>query len=1093
MNRFALAAAALCCLCGSSRGGAEPPADQVRFDFETGDLQGWRVVEGAFAKLLNDRDLFRNRPTVPFNKQGKYFLDTVEAGHDPQTGIVESPVFVLSGPIVSFQIGGGRHPDTYLALCTEDGKEVLKAQGVNDEILQRVEWSAPQLVGHKVFLRIVDRNQGGWGHVTFDDFTAQGKLDPKATEESFARAEARLARRELQARVGQLDFAALRQAIEDLTETFPRQYTRGREFLKRLPGYEREVARVATILEQGDSDALKRAMKPFEELLAFQREALVANPLVSGQPILFVVRSQYRPDHHNTETMFQTGEINTGSFQGGGALKVIDFANGGEVRTLLEVPDGVARDPEVHFSGKRIVFSMRRNIDDDYRVYEINADGAGLKQLTFAPGVTDIDPLYLPDGSIAFSSTREPKYCMCNRHIMCNLFRMDGEGANIHQLGKSTLFEGHGALTPDGRILYDRWEYVDRNFGDAQGLWTCNPDGTNHALLWGNNTWSPGAVLDARVLPGTGRIICLFSSCHDRPWGALALVDRDRGLEGRPPVVRTWPASALELVFEDGAAAGKGGYGFDDFKQVDPKYEDPYPLSDPRTGAGAGKYFLCSRMTGRGEQMGIYLVDVFGNEILLHAEDPGCFDPMPLCPRPRPPVIPPRRDFAGGAGYFYVHDVYEGTHMRGVERGTVKRLRVVESPEKRFWTHPAWTGQGTIAPAMNWHDFNNKRILGTVPVEDDGSAYFAVPADRFVFFQLLDENGMMVQSMRSGAMVQSGERTGCVGCHEPRDLAPPPASPVQNRYGLGQVRNRSGVGSRALAQPLAFPTQNHYGLGQVRNGSELGAAAVLAGAGTPDAMRRAPSKLEGWFGEPRLFSYLAEVQPVFDRHCVPCHDFGKPGAAKVVLAGDRDEVFNAAYNELWRKRYVSVVGAGPAQTQQAYSWGSHASRLVEVIRSGHQGVTLDRESFDRIVTWIDLNAPYYPTYASAYPDNLAGRCPLDNGQLARLTELTGVPFAQLADHAANRGPQLSFDRPELSPCLAPLREKNDSKHAEALAIIQAGKELLARRPRGDTLDGFVACQADQRREAKYAKRLAEEARSREAIRQGQRAFDGGAP
>jgi hypothetical protein len=175
-----------------------------------------------------------------------------------------------------------------------------------------------------------------------------------------------------------------------------------------------------------------------------------------------------------------------------------------------------------------------------------------LRQLTFARDVDDLDPLYLPDGTIVFSSTREPKYCMCNRHIMANLFRMDADGANIHQIGKSTLFEGHASLMPDGRILYDRWEYVDRNFGDAQALWTVNPDGTGHALYWGNNTASPGAVIDARMVPGTELALSVFGSCHDRPWGALAL-DRPAVGARRPGcVIRTWPADAIQLVQQSG-------------------------------------------------------------------------------------------------------------------------------------------------------------------------------------------------------------------------------------------------------------------------------------------------------------------------------------------------------------------------------------------------------------------------------------------------------------------------------------------------------------------------------------------------------------
>ncbi len=460
---------------------------------------------------------------------------------------------------------------------------------------------------------------------------------------------------------------AVRAAVADLIAACGPRYPKGEEFLARLDELDRWAK---TASPEG-------ARKLDADLAALQREALAANPLVCGQPILFVVRNQYAPDHHNTETMFQTGELPTSKFSGPAALKTIDFARGGEVKTLLDVPRGVVRDPEVSFDGKRILVSLRHDIKDDYHLYELNSDGSGLKQLTFGAGVSDFDPLYLPDGRIAFSSTREPKYCMCNRHIMGNLFAMDADGANIHQIGHSTLHEGHGALTPDGRILYDRWEYVDRNFGDAQGLWTTNPDGTNHAVFWGNNTPSPGAVLDARILPGAPeRFIATFSSCHDRPWGAIAIVDRRIGVDGKPPVLRTWPTGAIDLVM-------KGNY--DTFTQVKPKYEDPYPLSD--------KYFLAVRQV-TGEQMGIVLLDVFGNEVLLHTEAPGCFDPMPLGPRPRPPVIPARSDLAKNEGAFYVYDVYIGTGMENVPRGTIKAIRVVESPgtAARASRRPEWPG-----------------------------------------------------------------------------------------------------------------------------------------------------------------------------------------------------------------------------------------------------------------------------------------------------------------------------------------------------------------------------------------------------------------
>ncbi len=731
----------------------------------------------------------------------------------------------------------------------------------------------------------------------------------------------------------------------------------------------------------------------------------------TDHPIVFVVRHPYAPDHHNTATLFQTGEINAHKFQGGSAIRTIDFTRGSELTTLLDVPDGVARDLEVDFDGSRILFSMRRNKADDYHIYEMNADGSGLKQLTHGSGISDIDPIYLPDGRILFSSTREPKYCMCNRHIMCNLFTMAEDGANIQQIGHSTLFEGHPSLLPDGRVLYDRWEYIDRNFGDAQGAWVCNPDGTQHSIHWGNNTNSPGAVLDNRAVPGTGLFLSTFSSCHDRPWGALAIVNRKLGLDGRAPVVRTWPANAIDWV-------GQGNY--DTFKQVQPKYEDPYPLSPT--------LLLCSRSVGKGEQMGIYRIDLEGGETLLHSEEPGCYDPMPLASRVRPPVIPSRVDLNQSVGTFYVADVYRGMGMEAIPRGSIHWLRVVESPEKRFWTSAGWDGgTGQQAPGMAWDDFNNKRILGTVPVEEDGSAYFEVPADRFVYFQLLDERGMMLQSMRSGTMVRPGETAGCVGCHEP---------------GRTTVPNHESV----------------------------------------MAVRGPPKRLTPWYGPPRNFGYLAEVQPVFDQHCVSCHDYGKMAGKKLNLAGDLGLPFNTSYKALRQGNYVTVPGAGPYQTLLPKSWGSHASRLTKILLEGHGDpeidvqVKLNHESFDRVVTWIDINAPYYPEYASAYGGNRYGRSPLNEFELKALRKLTGST-------------DVNFTRPEISRCLEKMADPTDPAYVEALKIIRTGRDRLADRPRADMAGFRLVAENEIRQQAKYEALRHSEKKARQAVRHGAKYYN----
>ena len=378
-----------------------------------------------------------------------------------------------------------------------------------------------------------------------------------------------------------------------------------------------------------------------------------------------------------------------------------------------EEPARTVRDPEVDYDGRRIVFSMRKGKMDDYHLYTVNADGTGLAQLTREKGVSDIDPVWLPDGDILFSSTRNPKYCMCNRHIMANLYRMKPDGANIHQIGVSTLFEGHSSVLPDGRIIYDRWEYVDRNFGDAQGLWVCNPDGTRHAIYWGNNTTSPGGVLNARAIDpnDSSKVIAVLGSCHDRPWGALGIIDRAKGVDGKEPVLRTWPAS-----YRDRIHAG-GKEDFDSTRGIRLKYADPFPLD--------AEHFIAVRMTGRGDETALVYLDLHGNEVVFHAEAPGCHSPFVLRPSKKPVVQSEQRTFASptAPGLFYVQNIYVGTHMKGVAPGSVKAIRVVESPEKHSWTpRRGWFGHGEEAAAMNWHSFENKRILGTVPVEADGSA-----------------------------------------------------------------------------------------------------------------------------------------------------------------------------------------------------------------------------------------------------------------------------------------------------------------------------------------------------------------------------------
>ena len=270
-------------------------AAEVRFDFESGDLQGWKVVEGSFVRTVTDRASYHNGGPYA-TRQGKFHLSTVEGiqdrSTDAQMGVIESPVFVLEAPEISFLQSGGNHADTYIALCTLDGKEHVQSRGKNSEVMTRIQWSLPNLLGQKVFFRIVDGHSSGWGVVTCDDFIAQGAIDLQSTAEQFAK------RKRVLPKMAEENSASpdsLRAAIQDLTATFGNRYPNGKTYLARLD----EICK-------NDRDGRSK------ELMALQRESMVANPLVSDQPLLYSWRNQYKlGGFHAIDTLFHTCEANT--------------------------------------------------------------------------------------------------------------------------------------------------------------------------------------------------------------------------------------------------------------------------------------------------------------------------------------------------------------------------------------------------------------------------------------------------------------------------------------------------------------------------------------------------------------------------------------------------------------------------------------------------------------------------------------------------------------------------------------------------------------------------------------------------------------
>ena len=852
---------------------------------------------------------------------------------------------------------------------------------------------------------------------------------------------------------------SLRAAIVHLSETYGEDYPNGRSYLHRLGGI---------------SDPSSAAYRQL------QREALLNHPHIKGYDWLVEVRSQYWGSHGVINTMFQNGDLHGGSGglrnwrSSGSRLEVIRFNDDGTAErtaVLAEEPNGILRDADISFDGSKILYSMRRNKDDDYNLYEMNIDGSNKKQLTFGSAISDVDPIYLPGDRIAFSSTRDPKFCQCNRHVSNNMFAMDADGANIEQISFNDLADFHSSLMPDGSIIYSRWEYVDRHFGPSLGLWTTNPDGTRHALFMGNNSWTPGSMVDARIIPGTDKVLCIYGACHDLPWGAMVVVDRNKGMEGPEPVVHMWPENARALLNSDPAYNRDLAYRghIDRFRHELPlRYEDPYPIHNVAEGDGGGHFFLVARTKGKvtrnpysqkgpEQPMALTLCDVFGNEVFVYElapEDGDKISPygaIPITARKEPPVIPNTVDLSKDKGYYYVNNCYLGTgdEMVDVEPGAIKYLRVVEAPPRRVFDEKGvWNVDAQQVGAMNWNLTNNKRILGDVPVEADGSAYFEVPADTFVHFLALDEEKQMIQAMRTGTVVRPGETQGCIGCHEDR-VTTPPATNL-----------------------------------------------------TTIAMRRTPSELKPWLDTPSVeeakpFNYLTEVQPVFDNNCVSCHDYGKEAGEVLNLAGDISLPFNVSYTELMAKsghRYtdseekmVNFVGDGPPGVLPAYAWGSHRSKLVRVLKEGHYGVELTDEEMQRITSWIDVNAVYYGHYESYIP----GRNPLlalPKGQAKSELVLLGHKNLNSAKKwILDNGHLVNFTRPELSPSLAMM--KDDAKRARALKYIQEAADYLKAQPREDMVNAIVGMsKMDQHYTDRYESTQAEHRKSEEAILSGEKYY-----
>ena len=791
------------------------------------------------------------------------------------------------------------------------------------------------------------------------------RAEDAARPEAMHRTEARPGDQFSKARedIETVNLHALRRAIQDLNEAFPTKYAKGEDYLRAVDSYLESLPRIKRALARGDEAALKQA----DKIIALQREALLSSPLLDFDRLLLIKRKPLGDPRRATGD--KENDKGLGKFlglpqQSSWQLHTMPNTNGweneicvlspirrnGSLATLYRpVEGGLVNEMDLHFDADKLMFSVpdSRKL---WQIFEISVDGTNLRQVSPAdqPDIHNFDSCYLPNGKIAFISTAVFQGVPCNASVNVGMtYLMDADGSNIRQI----CFEQDHNFCPtvmnDGRILYLRWEYTDIPHVWARFLFTMNPDGTSQREFYGSGGYWPNAIFFARPIPDhPTKVVGIVTGHHVGRVGELIVFD--------PPLGRT---------ATDGVVQRIPGYGpkveplIQDKLTLDtwPKFLHPWPLSD--------KYFIVSCKPRPNDLWGIYLVDVFDNIILLkEVEGYALLEPIPLRKIKRPPVIVDRVDPTRKDALVYLEDIYEGPGLKGVPRGAVKKLRL-------FTYHFAYRTIAGINHRVGADGpWEPKRILGTVPVQKDGSAMFRVPANTPISVQPLDAEDKALQLMRSWMTAMPGETVSCTGCHEKQNAGP---------------LNRRTIASL-----------------------------------------RPASEIEPWYGPARGFSFTREVQPVLNKYCVSCHNGGpaptlrnqaaadmavfspgrakkmfEPRSSKWVLGEDGQEIPDLradqgmffAYKNATPKASI-IHGVPRQQLVKKYGGVFHpsyitlrsfvrvgglesdlrllapgefyadTSELVQMLMKGHYGVRLDTEAWQRIITWIDLNAPAHGTW-----------------------------------------------------------------------------------------------------------------------------------
>jgi hypothetical protein len=701
-----------------------------------------------------------------------------------------------------------------------------------------------------------------------------------------------------------------------------------------LVTFDAELRQLEDKIRQTDKSSRDRG-KLHTEIIALRRQIAFSNPLLDFQQIL-VLKSDWSKCPHMVEQYF--------GFYGrpGGGLCVVNnpFGAKPEIRDLLagatvengpmqgkSLEGGTFLSPALSYDGRTILFAWTKAAppvapaagwpkgtmigwgdccsvengwgtpDACYHIFKVNTDGTHLQQLTDGPW-NDFHPCFLPDGRIVFVSERRGGYGRCfngRPAPTATLHRMNSDGTDMVTLSWHETNEWNPSVTHDGSIVYTRWDYVDRGACIAHHPWLTSIDGRDARSIHGNypvggdRTVRPDTEMEIRAIPNSPRFVATAAPHHGHTTGSLVIFDpRIKDDDRMGAVKRLTP----ETSFPE--SEGKKTLFRGNFSSQGKSYSSPYPLAED--------YYLCSANGG------IWLIDGFGNQVPLCGGNLPFRNPIPIRQTTPPPIvrelvkpIPARTTLTAASATpkqlvlaekalsatVSVIDVYN-SRLPWPKDIRIKALRIIQVLPKSTW--PA--GSPSTAPVGGGN--NARRVLGTVPVETDGSAHFLVPPGKAVYFQALDERGLAVQSMRSDAYCQPGERLTCAGCHEERTQTPP--------------------------MPKSIPL----------------------------ALRREPSNLTPEAEGSNPYSGQRLVEPAIQRSCISCH---REKVVKVDLGlGSLAKKFGVGYDGEPAKQTDPIVGGSRSFPGQV---GARASKLLNIMDDENHKDKIPFEDFHRITLWLD--------------------------------------------------------------------------------------------------------------------------------------------